>query len=410
MVGVEERYLAVALAELCFANHEIALISGPRQCGKTTLAKMLLAERGGGLYGNWDDPAFRRVWTRDPVAWARAASGDAPLVVLDEIHKARGWKRTLKGLYDTREQAGDLIVTGSARLNVYKQGGDSLLGRAFHFRMHPFSAAELEEPATPNTPESTLAALAVRKRSFSAEREQRFDALLRFGGFPEPFLRASDAYSRVWRRSRTEKVIREDIRDLSRIPELSRIEVLASLLPERVASPVSMTALREDLEVSLDTVRRWFAMLSELYYLVLLRPWTKRVARSLQKEAKLYLWDWSDVEAEGPRFENMVALHLIKACDYWSDVGLGEFALHSLRNKEKEEIDFLITRKAKPWLLVEAKLTDAAPSAHFRKFLRYMPGTPALQIVRAKQVWARHRVGDSDVLVASGAEALACFV
>jgi uncharacterized protein len=403
---MEPRYLSPGIAQLCFASHKMALISGPRQCGKTTLAKLLLSQRGGGLYGNWDDPAFRRAWTRDPVAWA----GDVPLIVLDEIHKARGWKRTLKGVYDTREQTGDVIVTGSARLNVYKKGGDSLLGRAFHFRMHPFSAAELEQPATPNTPEATLAALAARSPRFALERQQRFDRLLRFGGFPEPFLRASDVFARVWRRSRTEKIIREDVRDLSRIPELSRIEMLASLLPERVASPLSLTALREDLEVSLDTVRRWVAMLSELYYLRLVRPWTKRVARSLQKEAKLYLWDWSEVEAEGPRFENMVALHLLKACDYWSDVGHGEFALHSLRNKEKEEIDFLVTRKAKPWLLVEAKLTDTAPSAHFRKFMRYMPGTPALQIVRVKDSWAHHRVGDGEVLVASGAEALACFV
>lgn len=415
MVGMERRYLSSAITEICLENHKIGLVSGARQSGKTTFAKMLLAERGVGKYGNWDDPVFRRAWTQDPGAWtttddARASQDGVPLFVIDEIHKARGWKRTLKGVYDTRETAVDILVTGSARLNVYKKGGDSLLGRAFHFRMHPFSVAELEGRRVPHTPDETLAALTARRASFSAARQNTMDALLRFGGFPEPFLRAQDSYARLWRRSRTEKVIREDLRDLSRIPELSRIEMLASLLPERVASPLSLTSLRQDLEVSLDTTRRWLSMLNELYYVFLVRPWTKRVARSLQKEAKLYLWDWSEVATVGPRFENLVASHLLKACDYWTDTGQGSFALHSLRNKEKEEIDFLVTCDAKPWLMVEAKLSDTQPSPHFRKFLRYMPGTPALQVVATPNVWSRHTLDQQDVLVASASEALACLV
>lgn len=410
MVGMERRYLSPAIADICFANHKIGLISGPRQCGKTTLAKMLLSERAEGRYGNWDDPVFRRAWTRDPHGWAAGAGPGIPLLVIDEIHKARGWKRTLKGLFDTQEAVADILVTGSARLNVYKKGGDSLLGRAFHFRMHPFSVAELGGPAVPHTPTETLTNLRRGRVSFSRPRQEAVDALLRFGGFPEPFLRAQDAYARLWRRSRTEKVIREDLRDLSRVPELSRIEMLASLLPERVASPLSQTSLRQDLEVSLDTVRRWLSLLNELYYLFLLRPWTKRVARSLQKEAKLYLWDWSEVEAPGPRFENMIACHLLKACDYWTDIGEGTFALHSLRNKEKEEVDFLITCNAKPWLLVEAKLNDTQPSPHLRKFLRYMPGTPAMQIVSTPGTWSHHKLDQHTILVASAAEALHCLV
>lgn len=407
---MEPRYLAHAIEAACFATHKIALISGPRQCGKTTFSKQLLSQRGGGLYGNWDEPTFRRAWLKDPRAWAEQAEGKAPLVVLDELHKARGWKRTLKGLYDTLDEPMDIVVTGSARLNVYKKGGDSLLGRAFHFRMHPFSVAELDRADLPNSPDQTLAALREKRVRFSPARTENLDALVRWGGFPEPFLRRSDAYARLWRHSRTEKVIREDLRDLSRVPELSRIEMLASLLPERAGSPLSLTSLREDLEVSIDTVRRWLALLNELYYVFLVRPWTKRVARSLQKEAKLYLWDWSEIEGEGPRFENLVAAHLLKACDYWTDTGLGDFSVSSLRNKEKEEIDFLITAKGKPWLLVEAKLSDTEPSPHFRKFMRYFPGVPAMQVVRSPGVWARRRVGENEILVASASEALGAFV
>ena len=409
---MQPRYLAHAIEDICFRGHKIALLSGPRQCGKTTLAKMFLAQRGSGVYGNWDEPKFRRTWLKDPgsLLTENRRDGDPPLLVLDEIHKARGWKRSLKGLYDTLDRPADIVVTGSARLNVYKKGGDSLLGRAFHFRMHPFSLAELVRSDDVNTPARTLQALSAPRTSFSSKRQATFEALVRFGGFPEPFLRTDSAYAELWRRSRTEKVIHEDLRDLSRIPELSRIEMLASLLPERVASPLSYTSLREDLEVSIDTVRRWLAMLNELYYLFLVRPFTKRVARSLQKEAKLYLWDWSEVEEAGPRFENLVAGHLLKACDYWTDTGQGDFALHSLRNKEKEEVDFLVTSKGKPWLLVESKLSDPQPSPHFKKFLRYFPDTPALQIVHAPNLWSQRRVDGRDILVASAAEALNCLV
>lgn len=407
---MEPRYLSASVRQICFAAHKIALVSGPRQCGKTTLAKLLMADRGGGLYGNWDEPRFRRAWVRDPRGWFETAPGEPPLVVLDEIHKARAWKSTLKGVFDTLVHPTDIVVTGSAKLNVYKRGGDSLLGRAFHFRMHPFSMAELAHPTEPNSPKATLEFFSARRRSPSEARQRRLEALLRWGGFPEPFLRATDSYARLWRRSRTEKVIREDLRDLSRIPELSRIEMLASLLPERVASPLSQTALREDLEVSADTVRRWLTMLGELYYLYLVRPYTKRVVRSLKKEPKLYLWDWSEVDAAGPRFENLVASHLLKACDYWTDTGQGNFSLFSLRNKEKEEIDFLVTSDGKPWLMVEVKLTDREVSPHFAKFFRYFPGIPALQLVSAPDVWSHRVTAGGSVLVASAAEALAAFV
>ncbi|MDX2022249.1 MAG: ATP-binding protein [Deltaproteobacteria bacterium] len=402
------RYLASLVPELAFAGHKIAMVSGPRQCGKTTMARMLLTQRGHGAYFNWDEIKFRRSWAKDPSSLVPSDEGSVPLYVFDEIHKAKGWKRTLKGLFDTRQAPWDALVTGSARLNVYKKGGDSLLGRSLHFRMHPFSCAEIVGAAADRSPDMCLQALINGEAVSGAEEALR--ALLRFGGFPEPFLSASDRRARVWRQSRVEKVIREDLRDLSRLPELDRVEMLAALLPERVGSLLSRASLREDLEVSHDTVTRWLSALKELYYAFELRPYSKGLARSLKKEGKLYLWDWSEVEAAGPRFENLVACHLLKACDFWTDTGEGVFELTYLRNKDKNEVDFLVLRGRKPWLAVEAKLSDVAPSPHWQKFLPHIKCPFAVQLVGAPGHFRTHQVGSSRVLVASAASALAELV
>ena len=150
MVSMKTRYLQAPIKHLCFSGHKMAFVSGPRQCGKTTMAKLMLAQRPSGSYRNWDDVVFRRQWTKDPSTLIPASAGAVPLVVLDEIHKAKSWKRTLKGVYDTLREPADLMVTGSARLSVYKKGSDSLTGRYFHFRLHPFTLGEMETPGTPS--------------------------------------------------------------------------------------------------------------------------------------------------------------------------------------------------------------------------------------------------------------------
>jgi uncharacterized protein len=404
-----ERSLEVPIRELAFSDHKIALVSGPRQCGKTTLGKMLLAARKAGAYHNWDDVQFRRLWVKQPASVVPTSEPKVvPLVVLDEIHKARGWKRTLKGLFDTRTREFDALVTGSARLNVYKKGGDSLLGRALHFRMHPLSVAELSPLRLPTEPELRLQALFSRSR-IADKSPDLLASLLRFGGFPEPFLAASDRKARVWRQSRVEKVIREDLRDLSRLTELSRVEMLASLLPERVGSLLSRASLREDLEVSFDSITRWLALLTELYYAFEIKPHVRSVVRSLKKEGKLFLWDWAEVLAPGPRFENLVAAHLLKACDFWTDSGEGTFELKYLRNKEQQEIDFLILRDGQPWLPVEAKLSDTEPVPHWNKFLGYLGCRRALQLVGSPGVFRKHPLPNGALWVASAGDALAYF-
>ena len=389
--------------------HKMAFVSGPRQCGKTTLAKMILKSRKQGKYNNWDDTGFRRIWTKNPSSIVTGESKAVPLIIFDEIHKAKMWKRTLKGIYDGLNKPADIIVTGSARLNVYKKGSDSLLGRYYHFRLHPFSLAEIQknkmiEPDVLIN-QIFLKSLKIKKSSIGI-----IESLFKYGGFPEPFLAQDERHARLWRRGRVEKVIREDLRDISRIPELSQIEMLTSLIPERVGSFLSRATLRETLEVSFDTIRRWLAYLKELYYIFELKPYTNSIVRTLKKEGKIYLWDYSEVEDAGARFENMVASHLLKFCHFWTDNGYDDFELFYLRNKEKEEIDFLICKNKKPWLPIEVKLNDVQPSSNWKRFINQIPCNYGIQIIKKSNYWKCHEFGKKKILVASAADVLSYFV
>jgi predicted AAA+ superfamily ATPase len=402
---MKTRYLQDAIARLCFSGSKMAFVSGPRQCGKTTMAKILLAQRGAGVYCNWDDVLMRRQWVKNPSALVPPPGPTVPLVVLDEIHKAKLWKRTLKGIFDTLRRPTDILVTGSARLNVYKKGGDSLSGRYFHFRMHPFTLGEMEQPHAPG-PDDVLLSLFQRARRLSRSAISAYEALAKFGGFPEPLLGQNIPKARLWRRNRIDTVIREDVRDLTRIPELGRIEMLAALLPERVGSLFSLASLREDLEVSFDTVRRWTVLLKDLYYIHEIKPYHTSIVRSLRKEGKIYMWDYGEVTDPAARFENLVANHLLKACHLWTDTGEGALDLCYVRNKEKQEIDFLIVRDRQPWLPVEVKLADAGPSPNWWKFLPDLKCSQALQLVATPGVWHQHTIGGTKLVVASAPEAL----
>ncbi|MBI2191980.1 MAG: ATP-binding protein [Planctomycetes bacterium] len=405
---MKDRSLTQAIEEFCFADHKIALVSGPRQCGKTTLAKMLLDQRKVGVYRNWDQLVFRREWAQNPSSVVPPAQGkEVPLVVLDEIHKERRWKRNLKGIYDTLESPCDFLVTGSARLNVYRKGSDSLLGRHFPFRLHPFSLREMERPDV-LAPDKMLQAIFARGEEPPKSADENLTALMTFGPFPKPLLDRSVRKLKLWRRSREELVIRDDLRDFSRLPELDRIEMMTSLLPERVGSLFSLASLGRDLEASIPTIKRWATYLKDLYYLFEIKPYSKRIARSLRREGKIYLWDYSAVSDKAARFENLVAHHLLKTCHYWTDTGEDDFALFFLRDKEKHEIDFLIVRDGEPWLPVEVKLSDTDLSPNWKRFQPMLPCKRGLQIVCHPE-WKVNNFGDSQVLVAGAAEALSYF-
>jgi len=408
MDSMKKRSLASVLVELAFSDHKMALVSGPRQCGKTTLGRMLLRGRRRGVYWNWDEAKFRRLWAQDPsAAFPAVKGGSVPLVVLDEIHKHRLWKRNLKGVYDTLEAPCDILVTGSARLDVYKKGSDSLLGRHLGFRLHPFSLREMQRPDVP-TPDEALELLLGGETRNRKTAEGGLKALMTYGPFPEPLLVQDMRKTRLWRRNHERLVVREDLRDLSRLPELDRIEMLNALLPDRVGSLFSLASVGRDLEVSIPTVKRWITYLKALYYLFEVKPWHRGIRRSLRREGKIYLWDYGAIRNEAARFENLVASHLLKTCHFWTDSGQGEFELRYLRNKEKREIDFLIVRDGVPWLPVEVKSGDLEPSDSWKALGPFLPCRLGLQVVR-KPGQRFHEVGTTRVLVIGAPEALSCL-
>ena len=335
---IPQRYLFDAIdADLA---EKMVFISGPRQVGKTTLALQLAGATDfrHPAYLSWDN-----VRARPGIRRGEIPSGQ-PRVILNEIHKYARWRGLVKGLYDTREPGQSFLVTGSARLDVYRRGGDSLHGRYHPYRLHPLSVTEVG-----GTPDALA-------------------ALLRFGGFPEPFLRGSDRHWRRWQRERLDRVVHDDVRDLERVREISLVELLVEALPSRVGSPLSVKSLREGLEVAHDTAERWLGILENLYVCFRISPFGAPRIRAVKKERKLYLWDWSSVPDPGARLENMVASHLLKLCHFREDTEGHRMELRFLRDTDSREVDFVVLENRKPLFAVEVKTGERAVSPAIRYF------------------------------------------
>lgn len=369
-----------AIKEISFRHEKMAFLTGPRQVGKTTLSQMMKEHYPKSYYYNWDDVEFQRLWIKNPKELIPQDIGPKVLLILDELHKAPRWKNHLKGLYDLKHSDADILVTGSARLNVFRRGGDSLLGRYFLFHLHPFSLGEIHS----SVPDPKKIEAAISEPLKDSKKD--YDNLLRFGGFPDPLTQQSEEHHRLWQRMRMERLIREDLTDLSHVQELGLIQTMASLLPEKVGSPFSYQSLAEDLSVSNPTIKRWFQWLEQLFFVFPIYPYTGKIARSLKKQPKIYLWDWSAISNSAARFENLVASHLYKTVQWWNDTGKGDFALHYLRDKGKNEVDFLVTQEGKPWLLIECKENDLSPAPALHRFSQALKPNLTLQLVSQKQV------------------------
>ena len=352
---ITQRYLENnILADL---KEKMVFVGGPRQVGKTTFAKQLGKQyHKNSLYLNWDNREDRKN------IMSFVFPSDTDMIIFDEIHKYRPWKSHLKGLYDKWGNTYNIIVTGSARLDLYRRGGDSLMGRYHYYRLHPFSLRE----AAHETPD-----LRIFEQPPFMERgsfDDLYGALLNFGGFPEPFLSRDETVSRRFHNERVERLVKEDIRDVETIKDLGSLLVLVGMLPEKVGSLLSINSLREDLQVAHKTVSNWIEILERFYYQFRIYPFTANTIKSLRKEPKLYLWDWSEISNPAARLENMVASHLLKTVHWLYDTQGYKAELFFLRDKEGREMDFLVTINRKPWFSVEVKTNDDEISPSVKYF------------------------------------------
>jgi len=368
---------------------KMIFLTGPRQVGKTTFAKNWLASKGiEDTYFDWDDPAVRSEYRRNPLYFRNIINAkfkDKPVpMVFDEIHKHRDWKNILKGVYDPHKEKIQLLVTGSARLGLYRKSGDSLIGRYFSYQMFPLGLPEgandfswvLEE----DHPLSDGESLVAQARKVDTEMaEQSLEKLLTFGGFPEPFLKGSARFHRRWQKEYKTLLTREDVRDLSRVAEIKGLEHLIDVLPSKVGSPLSINSLREDLGYHHGTLVNWIDILKELYLVFTIRPWRRNILRSIKKETKLFFLDWSILADSGKRFENLLAVSLLRMAARFTERGLGIFEVMYIRDKEKREVDFALIKDNRPLALFEAKEGDSEISASARYFSKRL-GVPFYQV------------------------------
>lgn len=356
-------------------NRKMVFVSGPRQVGKTTLALSLPSARAG--YLNWDVAEDReRILKRELPA--------SRLWIFDEIHKYRGWRNFLKGLYDKRTAGRWILVTGSGKLEFYRFGGDSLQGRYHLLRLHPLSAAELR-----------------------LTRPSELNDLLTLGGFPEPYFQASEVEARRWSREYRQRLVREDVVMLERVQDLGNLELLMLRLPDLVGSPLSINALREDLQLSHKTVATWIEVLERLYAVFRISPFGAPRIRAVKKEQKHYHVDWSLVPDPAARFENLVGGHLLKWVHFEQDAHGRDLDLRYFRDTDRREVDFVVVERRRPILLVECKWSDTEVDRSLRYLKQRFPGCDAWQL---SAIGVKNYVSGEGIRVAPALELLRTLI
>lgn len=366
----QKRVYHAVLNEALSEHRQMAFVAGPRQVGKTTTCRALAD-----VYLDWDNEDHRELILAGPAAVASHAGihelAERPIrIIFDELHKYKRWKQFLKGFFDTYEAGSRIMVTGSSRLDVYRRGGDSLMGRYFLYHMHPLSVAELCRPQPSAHTHGAPMQLA----------EDDWQALWEHGGHPEPFVKRSSRFSVRWRELRRHQLLREDVRDMTGIQDLDQFATMARLLGEHSGDQLIYTTLAKQVRVSENTVRSWVTTLCSFHYGFVVRPWFRNVSKALRKEPKWFLRDWSGITDVGKRAETFCACHLLKAVEGWTDLGLGVFELRYVRDTQKREVDFLVVRDGEPWFLVEAKHGRRGLSPHLAYFQKQTGAKHAFQV------------------------------
>ncbi len=343
----------------------MVILVGPRQAGKTWVAKHIAQQFSNSLYLNYDQISDRKII--ETQNWLPTIE----LLVLDELHKMLQWKNYLKGLYDTRPMSMRILVTGSARLDIFNHIGDSLVGRYFRHRLLPFSPAELTQ----------------------LHVSTDIDKLLKRSGFPEPYLADSDIDAERWRLQYLHGLLSTDIFEFNQIQNIKALQLIFKLLRHRVGSPISWESLAEDVGVSASTVKKYIQILEALYVVFQVTPFSKNIARSLLKEPKIYFFDTGLVaNGEGPQLENLVAVCLLKHIYGKYDYQAQDHQLHYLRNKDGEEIDFALIDNDQIEQMIEVKTSNHSIAPSLIKFHKKY-NRPALQIVKN----CRHEISSDGI-------------
>jgi len=376
---MHNRHFYIKIWQELAPGKSMIIIAGPRQAGKTTLSHLIARSFTNNYYFNWDIAEHRILFFSNPAFFEGISRKDTstPLIILDEIHKYKDWKNYLKGIYDQFHENYQFIVSGSGRLDIYQKGGDSLAGRYYMFHLFPFTLAELANrniSIEPFLKDPLHISMEQAKRN-----KEIWNMLSTLSGFPEPYLSGKATTYRRWSNTYSHQLIREDIRDIVDIRSITDLETLYLLLPSKTGSPLSVPSLANDLKVSYNTVRNWLEVFERFFLVFSIPTWTERITRAIQKERKFYLWDTPRIKDPSALFENMVAIELFRAVTLWNDMGYGNFSLHFVKNKEKQEVDFLLANDNEPFLLIETKMADEQPSKSLQIFQRAL-NVPAIQL------------------------------
>ncbi len=367
-------------------DRQMRFLAGPRQTGKTTITKSFV---NNATYFNWDLKTTKDKFRKDPYFFETLIydAPGKPWIAHDEIHKMPQWKNILKDYFDKFENDARFIITGSARLDLFRKSGDSLAGRYFLFKLFPLTLSEAVDNKVKLPDRNINAQDFVEQRLSNVEYHQEaLEQLLAFSGFPEPFLKANTRFYTRWSADLTDRLIHEDVRDLTRIVELQNIETLSHLLTERIGSPLSLNSVREDMTVSYNAVKNAISALELVYMVFMVPPYSERISRSLKKEKKCYFFNWTLASNEAVLFENYVSVELKALTELWNDYGIGRYNLFYIRTKEGKESDFLITNNSEPWCLFEVKLKDGPIERHHFKHARLLGDIPIVQLCKENKI------------------------
>ncbi|MFZ2653778.1 MAG: AAA family ATPase [Victivallales bacterium] len=379
------------LSNIAFSDdfgRQMRFITGPRQSGKTTLAKQFLSSTGcEKLYYNWDNRKIRDSYLADNHFFSSDIYnvnliGNKHWICMDEIHKYPKWKNLLKDFFDSFGDDHGFIVTGSAKLDMIRKSGDSLAGRYFSFRLNPIVLSELLNSRSTSTDKMKALDFIGQKLASVKYHEEEMSALLKFSGFPEPLLAGNERFFNKWRSDYFERILKEDLRDLADVEELENLAKVMYLLPERIASPLSINSIANDVKCAFATASNYIKALELGYLIFRIPPYNRKIARAIKKETKAYFYDWTRIPDPAKRFENYIAVELKGLLDSWSDSGHGNFSLNFIRDRDGRETDFLILDDDKPWLMIEAKYSRSEIEYHHMKNRDVLGEIPFVQVVR----------------------------